>query len=723
MPNYSVSRNLKIWFSGFLSARVGDWVYLVALNWAVLTLTESAWFLALINACRLAPTLLFSVPSGLLADRLDRRSFLAGLYIGVAALTLLIGVSLLYQLPFWLCALLVVLRACLMAMEPPARNAMVSDLESGLQFSRAVAWNASTMNLGRVIGPAVAGVLVAYLNPLLPFVLATLLVAAYPCLLFLVDYSPRTERKKRAKAPLAEAVAYLKEEPQTRRLLLLAVAPMLFGFPYIAMLPMITKELLGLGADGFGGLLAISAAGALLASSWLGAQPQRYCSGRSMVAGLFAFSASLVWLTIAPSALAAAVLLLLVGFSSQWYRTGSRVLLQSRVPAELQGRIVSLALLDRGLIPAGTILVGAVATWWGPLLGSLVMGVGCGVGTLLAVLWCPSILDLRIQATADATARAAKKPARKAAAVAALLVAAGISSGCGSAQATPQPLQRPTVEVEHAWGKTSVPVHPQRIVVLDLSFLDCLAALEKPPVGFAGTTSREVPAHLRGRAGTPMYLGERKQPNLELILSLEPDLIVANPQRHRLLRGQLERLAPTIALEDDSYEQVLGNLRLLARLTDSQAAAEATQLRLRQALSRTQERWGKNPSLLVAGAFEDEFTVWTADSFIGTLFASAGGHYIYRGSKMASESQSEVAKLTMEGLHRLNPDLLFVYGHCERWLQNPLFENLNAVRQSAFLEVDRDLWSRSRGPLAAELILQQALEAAPIDAGQCSAKL
>ena len=300
LPNFSVSRPLKAWLSGFLSARVGDWIYLVALNWTIMLRTESAWLLALINAYRLAPTLFLSVPSGMLADRFDRRRLLQALYVSVSVLTLAVGWALVTDQPFWLLAVLVVARACIMTMDPPIRNAFMADLAEGEDFSRAVAWNASTMNLGRTVGPLLAGVLLARFEPSLSFLIATLAVAAVPWTLSRLPATGRKDRKKKVKAPLSEAVSYLRRDPQAGYLLLLAVPAMLFGFPYVSMLPLITKDLLGLGSEGFGTLLAISALGSFAATTWLGSQPKRLCHGRFLVASLLGFSGGLTLLVVAP---------------------------------------------------------------------------------------------------------------------------------------------------------------------------------------------------------------------------------------------------------------------------------------------------------------------------------------------------------------------------------------------------------------------------------------
>lgn len=291
--------------------------------------------------------------------------------------------------------------------------------------------------------------------------------------------------------------------------------------------------------------------------------------------------------------------------------------------------------------------------------------------------------------------------------------------GCVGRGEPPVPVG-PTVSVTHAWGTTAVPLKPTRVVVLDLPFLDAMTALEQPVAGYAGTSRKAVPTYLlRHLKGTePSFVGERKQPNLEVILSLDPHLIVANPDRHKMIQGPLESIAPTIALTDDSISEVRDMVRVFGGITGRQTQAQRVLTQLDESIKGLRERQAKEPTLMVVGAFEDEFTTWTASSFIGTLLTEVGGRYQFRGPSTASESQTEVAKITVESLKELNPELLFVYGSLARWQGHPIYESLQAVKNGQVHLVDRDLWSRSRGPLAALEVLQiytEKLAPAPSD--------
>jgi iron complex transport system substrate-binding protein len=113
--------------------------------------------------------------------------------------------------------------------------------------------------------------------------------------------------------------------------------------------------------------------------------------------------------------------------------------------------------------------------------------------------------------------------------------------------------------------------------------------------------------------------------------------------------------------------------------------------------------------VLVVGASPDGFTVWIRESFLGSLLTDLGVAYAYTGESQPGRGTPEVSRLTMEKLAGIDPDYLFVYGEASRWKTEPAFTGLKAFKAGRIVEVDRNLWSRGRGPIAAGLILDQAL--------------
>ena len=380
------SRCFGVFAAGNLVSQSGEWMTLVALNWAVLEFTDSALYLGLINACRMVPAFLLSVPAGVLADRSDRRKLLILLQAGIMLPTFCVGYLLAADSPFWLLAVVVTLRSVLMAVVTPVRNSLVPNLVPENQVASAVAVDSAVRNLSRILGPAIAGTLLAVMEVADVFWISACSIVAVLLSLFVVHpESNRDAVSNNIKADIQEAAVYVKNSPSVQSLLILAVVPMVFAFPYTAMMPLFAEDLLQLGPEGLGILLSVAAAGALVGSAWLSLGSETQEAGKWLVCSIIGFGLFLLLFMIAETLVTAAVTMFLVGLASAIYRTMSRVTLQTRVPDRLRGRILSIALMDRGLMPLGAILIGAVAEWAGALWAGVVMGGGC-VAVTLAVL-------------------------------------------------------------------------------------------------------------------------------------------------------------------------------------------------------------------------------------------------------------------------------------------------------------------------------------------------
>ncbi|MEJ7843783.1 MAG: MFS transporter [Rubrobacter sp.] len=380
------SRSFGIFAAGTLVSQTGEWMTWVALNWAVLEFTGSALYLGLINACRMVPAFLLSVPAGVLADRGDRRKLLILLQAGIMPSTLCVGYLLAAESSFWLLAAVVTLRSVLVAVVIPVRNSLIPNLVPESQVASAVAVDTAVRNLARILGPGIAGTLLAVMEVADVFWISAGSIVAVLISLFVVrPESNREAVSTNIKTDIQEAAAYVKNSPSVQSLLVLAVVPMVFGFPYTAMMPLFAEDLLQLGPEGLGVLLSVAAAGALVGSAWLSMGGETEGAGKWLVCSTIGFGLFLLLFMFAETLVTAAFMMFLVGLASATYRTMSRVTLQTRVPDRLRGRILSIALMDRGFMPLGAILIGSVAQWAGTLWAGVVMGGGCIAVTLVVL--------------------------------------------------------------------------------------------------------------------------------------------------------------------------------------------------------------------------------------------------------------------------------------------------------------------------------------------------
>jgi hypothetical protein len=251
-------------------------------------------------------------------------------------------------------------------------------------LSSAVTLQTACINVARMVGPALAGVLLASFPPFILLLCVsggTLFVLL--SLLTISEGEQRVKKKNKNQTTIRETWDYLKKEPGIPPILLLAVAPMIFGFPYTTMLPLLSEELMDTGPEGFGLLLSVSSAGAIISTAVLSwRQPQE--RGMWLILSSLGFGASLILFTaFIKIHVLAFMLMFLVGFSSQYYRTLSRIIVQLKVAEEYRGRILSIALMDRGYIPLGAMLIGLVAHTFGAYSAGLSMGIGTIVLTLI----------------------------------------------------------------------------------------------------------------------------------------------------------------------------------------------------------------------------------------------------------------------------------------------------------------------------------------------------
>lgn len=272
--------------------------------------------------------------------------------------------------------------------------------------------------------------------------------------------------------------------------------------------------------------------------------------------------------------------------------------------------------------------------------------------------------------------------------------------------------QTGSVKIKHEWGETELKETPKNIVTLDFSFIDTLTDLGVTPVGNAGVGKTKISEYLQDKVSKVTDVGERKAPNLEVISSVKPDLIIASKDRHNMIQKELQGIAPTIAFDDNSYEEIMKNMDTIAKAVGKEEEAKKIKTELQDKISKAKEKVKGNPKVLVIGAFDDEFSVWIKDSFIGSLMTDIGATYAYEGEKAKTEGKAEIAKITMERLNEINPDYIFLYGeNVEKFKNNPLYNNLKAVKEKHVVDVDRNLWARGRGPIAADKILDEAIPA------------
>ncbi len=359
-------RDYQLLFAGTFTTQTGNWMQSVAIGWLILEMTGSGFFLGLAGFLRSIPQLLFSIPGGILADRVDRTRLLA-IAQGLASLltTALAVVVWLRWGDIWTILLLTFLIGTSLSMVFPVRQTLVSTSVPPAYLASAVGINSANNNLTRTLGPALAGILLTQVGAAFCFFLQAggLLFSFVTSLLMRV---PRTTRGTRG-TPLGDLVdgwSYIRSTPPVRGLLLSALVPTALGMPYMALLPMFARDL-DIGASGLGFLMTVLGVGSIsgsvafsLAGDFRAKGPVLLVSG-----GLFGFS--LLGLAAANGLLAALVTLFLAGATSAIYQATNNTLLQTMVPDAYRGRVMSAYIMTWGVMPLGTLPLGWAADFIG----------------------------------------------------------------------------------------------------------------------------------------------------------------------------------------------------------------------------------------------------------------------------------------------------------------------------------------------------------------------
>jgi predicted MFS family arabinose efflux permease len=372
-----------------------------AQGWLVLRLTDSAASLGLWSFAGMFPTLLLSLYAGVLADRLDRRRMLVAtqLTLGIlaASLALLVTTG---AIAFWQVLLIAFLSGTAGAIGLPAFQALVPMLVRREEIGNAIALNSVQFNISRLIGPAIAGVLVASIGEAPAFWFNAVAAAGLGYVLTgirLPSQETLTRQEAGLWSNLLDGLRYIRGQRVLVALLALGAAPAFFVLPYGTLMPIFARDVLGIGAAGLGLLNASVGLGALTAALAVAVRSAEGANARVLVIGLVWIAFTLSAFALSRDAPLSFALLALLGASQVAYYTTTNTVVLLLSPARFRGRILSVQTLSAlGLTPLGSLWAGLVASTLGAHV-TLLLGAALTLVVLgLVILWCPELWNLRL---------------------------------------------------------------------------------------------------------------------------------------------------------------------------------------------------------------------------------------------------------------------------------------------------------------------------------------
>lgn len=386
------SPGFRLLFQGNIVTQIGMWMQQVAFGWLVLELTDSPFYLGLAGFCRALPMLLISPFGGVLADRLERRKLLmasqSAIMVFSACLALLVALRVAQP---WHLLLASFLMGSAFSMNMPARQALVAQLVTKEQLPSAISLNSMSMNSSRVIGPALAGMVIGVIG------VAGCLAAhagAYLWSVFNVAAIEAPPHQARARDQsvlqnLAEGFRYCYEQKSVFGMLALAVLTAVFGQQYMNLMPAFARNVLGLGPQGLGMLMTAVGIGAITGSvivAGYGAVKQR---GTILILSAAGFGASLCLFALTKTPILSMTMLAVAGASQAVMLALNQTILQQVVPDHLRGRVMSTYMVTWGLMPLGTLPAGWIAEHYGTPTSIFIGGVVCYVGALWVFFFKP----------------------------------------------------------------------------------------------------------------------------------------------------------------------------------------------------------------------------------------------------------------------------------------------------------------------------------------------
>ncbi len=389
-------RNYRLFFGGQSISLIGTWMQQIAVNWLVYRLTQSAFLLGTVGFASRIPTFLFASFAGVLVDRWNRHRLLVATQIlAMIQAFLLAALVLTGTIAVWHIILLSVFLGFVNAFDVPVRQAFVVDMiDKKEDLGNAIALNSSMVNGARLVGPSIAGMLIATVGEGICFLLNGLSFVAV--IISLLAMKITSEKRGVKDIPvwegLKEGFTYSFSFSPIRSVLLLLALVSLMGMPYMVLMPVFARDIFHGGAHTLGFLMAGSGCGALAGAIYLASRKSVLGLGRIIVIassffgiGLIAFSLSrLFWLSL--------LLMMLIGSGMMVQMASSNTVLQTIVEEDKRGRVMSFyTMAFMGMVPFGSLLAGSLASTIGAPETIMIGGISCILGSIIFAIKLPSL--------------------------------------------------------------------------------------------------------------------------------------------------------------------------------------------------------------------------------------------------------------------------------------------------------------------------------------------
>ncbi len=388
-------RNFRLWYGGQTVSLIGTWMQSVAQSWLVLELTGDPFLIGVVFAAQFLPVLVLGLFGGLVADALPKRPTLVATQLAMMVLAfVLFGLTVSGLVEVWMVVAMALLLGLCNSVDMPVRQAFSIEMVGRQDVAAAVALNAAIFNGARIVGPALAGLVIAATGVAAAFLINALSFSAVIVALLLMRTSellppPAVARPRsvgEVVGALGEGLGYVRRTPIVLLALVVVGSASTFGLNFIILAPVYARDVLDLGAEGYGFLMAASGIGSLTAALWLAfvgtPRPAR------MAAGAILLGVAQILLGLSGMFFLALVLMTAAGFGAITMLTSGNSTIQVVVPDQLRGRVMSVyGTVFIGSSPIGNLIIGALASAAGVGAGFIVGGGVTVAVASIAAIW------------------------------------------------------------------------------------------------------------------------------------------------------------------------------------------------------------------------------------------------------------------------------------------------------------------------------------------------
>ncbi|MBU1566160.1 MAG: MFS transporter [Proteobacteria bacterium] len=381
-------RNYRLFFAGQSISLIGTWMQRIATPWLVYEMTGSVFLLGLVGFIGQIPIFLIAPFAGVFTDRWNRYHILVATQIlAMGQATVLTWLVLAGSIGVWHVILLAGFLGCVSAFDIPARQSFIIQLvDKKEDLSNAIALNSSIVNGARLLGPSVAGMLIAATGVGICFFLNAIsyIFVIWSLLLMKVSGKGNGKERKSVLAELQEGIAYTFGFAPIRYVILLLALASLMGMPYTVLMPVFAKEILAGGANTFGFLMGASGVGALTGAFYLASRKSVVGLEKIIPLAAGCFGIGLISLSLSRFFALSLVLMVVTGFGMMLLMASSNTVIQNIVEDSMRGRVMSFfTMAIMGTAPFGSLLAGSVARQIGAPKTIMIGGVFCIMAALV----------------------------------------------------------------------------------------------------------------------------------------------------------------------------------------------------------------------------------------------------------------------------------------------------------------------------------------------------